>query len=514
VPKSIQDHEQDVHEAFERALSLACVEGPQPFTTFERGLWSALLGLGRALVGLFLARQAARLRPTAYELGRVSYVLDVDKPRTTELGTRFGKVAFTRPVGRRTGWRSRCAVDLPVDRELGLVGGFSLETVTSMVFLCTLLSFETARRTFSAFCEWCPSPRAVLRMVDAVGEEARGFVEALPAPDDDGEILVIQVDGRGAPMIGKVEHQRRTRKRGTKKRRRSARTNRRHARRARRREHPKKRRTSGQKSKNAKVAVLAVIYTLRKTPEGLEGPLNKRIIGTFRGHDELFRWLVPEAKKRGYGTKRTLFAADGCNHIWRCQEKYLPDVDVCIDWYHVVEKLWEAGEALHGNSADPGARAAWVERQKRRLRLGRADLIIAELEAELETIPKSGPGNRGKRKRIADIATYLTNNIDRMHYDVLRSDDLDIGTGAAEGAVRNIVGMRLDGPGMRWGRERSELILQLRCIYASNLWPQFREYLDSRPLRLRPKPIPTRPHDAKRREPSAQPEPESESLAA
>ncbi len=192
-----------------------------------------------------------------------------------------------------------------------------------MVYLCGMLAFETARRTFATFCEWAPSPRAVLRMVDAVGAAARGFLEALPAPDDDGEVLVIQVDGRGAPMIGKVEHQRRTKKRGAKKRRRNARTNRRHARRARRREHPKTRRTSGQKSKNAKVAVLAVLYTLRKTKGGLEGPINKRVIGTFRGHDALFRWLLIEAKKRGYGRKRTLFLADGCEHIWRCQKKYL-----------------------------------------------------------------------------------------------------------------------------------------------------------------------------------------------
>jgi hypothetical protein len=46
---------------------------------------------------------------------------------------------------------------------------------------------------------------------------------------------------------------------------------------------------------------------------------------------------------------------------------------------------------------------------------------------------------------------------------VLRRD-LDIGTGVVEGAVRNLVGLRLDGPGMRWGRDRAEMVLHLRCI--------------------------------------------------
>ena len=80
MPKSIRDDEQDVHDAFTRALTLAKVDEPQPFATFERALWTAMLELGRALVVLFLARRAGRLRPVAYEHERVAYVLDLDKP--------------------------------------------------------------------------------------------------------------------------------------------------------------------------------------------------------------------------------------------------------------------------------------------------------------------------------------------------------------------------------------------------------------------------------------------------
>jgi hypothetical protein len=46
---------------------------------------------------------------------------------------------------------------------------------------------------------------------------------------------------------------------------------------------------------------------------------------------------------------------------------------------------------------------------------------------------------------------YLGEHQHRMRYAELRRDDLDIETGAVEGAVRNLVGMRLDGPGMRSG---------------------------------------------------------------
>jgi IstB-like ATP binding protein len=72
-----------------------------------------------------------------------------------------------------------------------------------------MLAFSNARRLFAEFHERMPSPRAALRMVDAVGAEARGFLDAAAVPDDDGEVLVIQVDGRGAPMTTAAEAERR-----------------------------------------------------------------------------------------------------------------------------------------------------------------------------------------------------------------------------------------------------------------------------------------------------------------
>jgi hypothetical protein len=78
-----------------------------------------------------------------------------------------------------------------------------------MVRLCAQMAYAGARATYRDVYEWTPAPRAVMRMVDAVGEQAREFLEQAPAPEDDGEVLVIQVDGKGAPMINSAEHERR-----------------------------------------------------------------------------------------------------------------------------------------------------------------------------------------------------------------------------------------------------------------------------------------------------------------
>lgn len=487
---SLQKARADVQEMFQQSWALVDDDSAS-FFDFERRTWTALLALGRALVVLFLVRRAQRPRAVDYEHDRRKYRLGGE--RTTPLGTRFGKVDFTRPVGRRVHKRDT-AVDLPVDRELGLCSGFSLGVLAAMTRLCAQMAFASARATFASTYEWTPSPRATLRMVDTVGVEARTFLEQCPAPEDDGEILVLQVDGGGAPMISEREHARRCRRRTAAKRG----VPRRHQRRQRRKQYPRVRRTKGKKSKNAKIAVVGVVYTLRRTAKGMEGPVNKRIIATFESHEALFVWLHREAMKRGYGRKRTLFLADGCEHIWRLQERYFPDAEPCIDWYHVVEKIWSAGECLHPEGS--AELHAWVARQIDRLRNGSAYSVIMALEQHLATTPRTGPGNKGRRERLAKALKYLRDNVHRMPYQRWREDDLDIGSGAVEGAVRNLVRVRLDGPGMRWGRERAERVLHLRCVLINGQWDAFTQYLGQRPeLRLAAQPAQAVSHDARAR---------------
>ena len=179
MPTSIATAERDVQRAFEDTLRQT--ESRAPLFAAEAALWTSLLALGRAMITLYLVRAAARPRATSYRHEGQLYVLDTKHQRRTQLGTRFGKVSFTRPVGRRLGaFRQR--VDLPVDRELGLVGGFSLGTVVAVVRLAAMMAFAQARGTFREFHEWAPSPRAALRMVDAVGAEAKPFLDQAPAP--------------------------------------------------------------------------------------------------------------------------------------------------------------------------------------------------------------------------------------------------------------------------------------------------------------------------------------------
>lgn len=485
---SIDDCDRAVQRAFENALAIARGATTKTLHEVETSLWSAVLALGGALIALYFARVVARPRASGYVHDGAKFV--IAETMTSEVGTRFGKVTFERPVGRRVGWR-RATCDRPIDRALGLCSGFSLATVMSVTRLCAQLAFGNARGTFAHFCEWSPSQRTTLRMVDAVGAEARTFLEAAPAPEGDGEILVIQVDGAGAPHIDLAELLSRRRPHGQRD------GTKRHRRRRRRKARQRPRRAKGDKSKNAKVAFVGVIYTLGpRTEDGREGPINKRIYATFESHAALFKWLHHEAVKRGYGTKRTLFLADGAEAIWDQQATWFPKAEPCIDWIHIVEKLWAAGRCLHREGSNE--LKVWVNERRRDLRTpSGADKVITTLSAAYASVPKTGPGNKGKREKLLEVLKHLSTHRHRMKYHALRRDDLDIATGIGEGTVRNLVRMRLDGPGMRWSRGRSEYVLHLRCILLNGQWDEFTAHLARRgSLQLAATPVPTTPHNA------------------
>ena len=59
---------------------------------------------------------------------------------------------------------------------------------------------------------------------------------------------------------------------------------------------------------------------------------------------------------------------------------------------------------------------------------------------------------------------YLKPRLKMMRYREWISQDLVIASGQVEGAVRHVVGERMDCAGVRWIPQRAEALLHLRCI--------------------------------------------------
>jgi hypothetical protein len=61
---------------------------------------------------------------------------------------------------------------------------------------------------------------------------------------------------------------------------------------------------------------------------------------------------------------------------------------------------------------------------------------------------------------------------EQMRYDVYRAKGYDIGSGAVEGACKNLVGKRLKQSGMRWTRCGSSSTLALRITWLNEGWEE------------------------------------------
>jgi len=488
---SVSEARAEVQREVQRMLAIVDDDLPATATDAENALWVAGLHLGAAMMRLFFLRHAAKW-PTGrrYDVAGVPHRIDGDV--VVEMGTKFGKIDIAQPIGRPVG-KPRARRDFPMARAVACPGGFTLPLVTLVAKLCALMAFLPTRQTLRELLGWAPAPRSVMRMIDTIGAEARGFLEQTPVPENDTDVLLIMVDGKGAPTISSAEHA---------KRRQPHRKNTSGLRQKRKSGTPKKRRGPGKKSKNAKMAAVGVICTLKPDDSGMMRPVNKRMYATFKSYRALFVWLKDEATRRGYGTtkfKKVQFVADGAETLWELQQEFFPEAKVCLDWIHAVEKLWACGKAINrGSRTKRQPLEAWVHEQKRRLRHGKLDDVLATLQAALDATAVTGPGNKFRRKVLAATIGHFTKNRARMRYPYLRQQGLVISSGLIEGTVRHLVGMRLDGPGMRWGKGRAEAVLHLRCVVLNGLWTHFESYLARRAsLRLAAQPVPTVPHDAK-----------------
>ncbi len=436
-----------------------------PLHEVERELLSRLMALGSSLIALWLAAKLPGAVPRTMTHGRASYRFRGMVEAVVR--TRFGEVWSPRPAYERVHGVGPAAI-APQDRVVGLAAGrMTLGVHLIAGYLAAKMPFDAVVDVMSQFAGYVPSKRAILGIIDQLGPQAVALMEDMPIPDDDGEILVIQNDDKGAGMIGRREHARRCKPH---KKRNGGGNHGRADRRRHRRENSRPRRAKGKKSKNARMGKVFVIYTLRRMPNGtLEGPINKRVIATFKGRRYAFEVAATEALKRGYGKKPTYFLADGSRAIWTLQQEFFPLATACVDWYHVCEYLWAAGgTAYTEGSADL---ANWVHERKEELRTGRIDAMLEAMNGLRKGIGRCGPRTKGRRERLATAIGYILKHRDRLRYAELIKVDMDIATGAVEGAVNHVVGLRLDGSMMRWTPARANHVVALRCILVSGLWP-------------------------------------------
>jgi hypothetical protein len=445
------------------------------FEDFEARLIGAVRQVGCAGTETMVACAEAisrREHPVQFSIGSTAYRLSGSDPRSfnTWFGVTRYRRSYARPVEGGVG-------HYPLDFELGLLRDrISPTLLAAGARLATRMSFAEAKEVLGWFVPEAPSTEVLEQAVLGLGHHTAEWFEEAPVPEDDGEVLVSLFDGKCVPTARESELAKRRGERTDKPPAPSPRHRGRADREAR---DPRPRRKKGDKSKNGKQVTVVVMYTLRREGGRLLGPLNRTVYASFGPKRHAFEYARREAKRRGFGprTQRTVqLLTDGDPDLHRYVDEYFgadefPNRVVTVDIVHVLEKLWDAGRARHKEGSD--SLGAWVHTQEDRLYADDAAAVIDELRRWLDDTPKTGPGNKGRRKRIRDAVQYLENRSDKMAYGTCRSRDLEVGTGQVEGAVKYVVAKRCDNGGMRWIRERAQAVIQLRCIDVNGHWRLF-----------------------------------------
>ena len=390
------------------------------------------------------------------------------------LKTAYGEVSYGRQYLMSRGGGKGFA---PLDVVLGLTRDRLSPWVMQWVArLATRMSFKASQMVCKAVLTWAPAPETIEEVVLGMGRDAAPFMQQLDAPQDDGEVLVIEVDGKCPPTATAAELAKRRGKRKPRHERGCKCGCQRHRGRAKRMARgSRKRRKRGDKSKNGKEVSVVVMYTLKRGDDGqLHGPRNKKLYATFAGRQAAALWARAEATKRGFApdtTKTVQIVVDGAKSLKDKLKKQFPKAIFTLDVCHVVERLWKLGRHFHKEGSD--ALTAWVEELKAWVYEGKAKKLLKHLWKLWREVPKNGPGTKARRKALANLIGYIKPRLRMMRYAEWLKQDLVIATGQVEGAVRHLVGERFDCAGMRWVQGKAEALLHLRCIELNGDWQSF-----------------------------------------
>lgn len=231
-----------------------------------------------------------------------------------------------------------------------------------------------------------------------------------------------------------------------------------------------------------------IMYCTNQTEEAPDRPGSKRLIwqqmkvGCVSWQDIQERWhkqlvwgrespaefgasLFEMACRCGYlQAREKLFASDGGAWCWEIKARYFHDAQGILDWYHASEHVWEA--ARHVCQGDDQTKV-WAKEALDQLWSGGATGLMSWLEQKISS-------RRGKpRTALESLRDYVAQHTDHMNYSGYRKAGWPIGTGIMESSCKQLVGLRLKGPGMHWTEEGALAVTALRAIELNQKWHQF-----------------------------------------
>jgi len=200
--------------------------------------------------------------------------------------------------------------------------------------------------------------------------------------------------------------------------------------------------------------------------------------------EELARAAYLIAVKRGVEfAEQIIVLGDGASWIWNRITAMFPPrkTTEVLDFYHAGEYIWDAGKSVWSEGTDEIKE--WGEKYCHILKHEGPAPVSRELHAlslECSTTPES----------VTKAIVYFENQSPRMNYPEYIEQGLQIGSGSAESGVKQVVGVRINQPGMRWNGERAEAVAHVRAAILSDRWDGFWSDFHPPPRQYQRKEIP------------------------
>ncbi len=280
-------------------------------------------------------------------------------------------------------------------------------------------------------------------------------------PADDGDVLVISVDGKGIVMRPD-----------------SLRPATRHAA-ARATTKLKTRLSKGEQPNRKRLATVGAVYDIAPVPRqptdvltsnsGNDPPPAPKaeakwvIASIVDNAAHVVSAIFDEGERRDHDHQRRWVAlVDGNSHQIDCIHAEATrrniDVAVVVDFIHVLEYVWGAAWCFFCEG-DPAAED-WVHHRALAVLHGNATDVAAGIRRRATAARLT----KTKRHKADLCANYLINKTPHLNYPTALESGWPIATGVIEGACRHLVKDRMDITGARWGLDGAEAVLKLRAV--------------------------------------------------
>jgi len=462
------------------------VETQKPLHEVERDVLSQVLGIGRETVQLLLDNLGHGNVGEQCELPDGRRLQRCEEPKTREYQSVFGPYTLKRYVyAQRQGQKAEF---IPLDARLAL---------PESKFSYLLQDFDQHLAMEEPFAQTVGTVERILGVhqhVDSLertnhkmAEDVDQFYarQAVPAADEEGEIVVETADGKGVPIRRPADAPRIE-------------------------DHQPK---SGPKPDRKKMATVASVYSVDRYPRTAEQivdalfrqrqekqaesqdrprPCHKRVRACLNytdsdgepisGRAVMFGWMADEVAARNPSHQKPVVCImDGEPSLWEAIDVFQDEkqrIEI-LDLLHVTPRLWQAA---HLFCRDHQEAARFVRQRLRSVLRGEIKGVVRGLRS-MATSRLSGK----PRGTVETICRYFENNGHRMRYDHYLAEGYPIASGVIEGACRHVVKDRMERTGMSWSIPGAQAMLQLRSVYASGHWDDFVDwYSASQTKRLHP----------------------------